>query len=240
MTLPPHWRRGSVAELIEGIDAGKNLRCEERPPTANETGIVKISAVTWGTFNPSKSKTVTPGTQLPASTRIKAGDLLISRANTLELVGATVLVEEAPINLHLSDKVLRLRAKPGWEKWLNLFLNSPEGRNESESRATGNQLSMRNIGQAAINSIAVPIPPLAEQRRIVARIEALFTRTRRARADLERVTPLSIRYTEQSRRRAFDEDAMWPTAPLDRRLPDYTPPVRFDDFLNVTACWVWY
>lgn len=239
MTLPPHWRHGSVAELIEGIDAGKNLRCEERPPEVNETGIVKISAVTWGTFDPSKSKTVAPGTQLPDSTRIKAGDLLISRANTLELVGATVLVEEAPTNLHLSDKVLRLRAKPGWEKWLNLFLNSSDGRNEIESRATGNQLSMRNIGQAAISSIAVPIPPLAEQRRIVARIETLFARTRRARADLERVTPLSVCYTEQSRRRAFDEDAMWPTAPSDRRLPDYTPPARFDELRNLPPGWRW-
>lgn len=197
MTLPFHWRRGSVAELIEGIDSGKNLRCEERPPLANETGIVKISAVTWGTFDPSKSKTVASGTQLPDSTRIRAGDLLISRANTLELVGATVLVEETPTNLHLSDKVLRLRAKAGWEKWLNLFLNSFDGRNEIESRATGNQLSMRNIGQAAIRSLAIPVPPLAEQRRIVALIEALFARTRCARADLKRIALLSAAYRQR-------------------------------------------
>ena len=191
MILPLHWRRGLVADLIDGIDSGKNLRCEERPPAPAEVGIVKISAVTWGSFDASKSKTVNSGTQLPESTRIRAGDLLISRAKTLELVGATVLAGEAPSNLHLSDKVLRLRAKSGWERWLNLFLNSAEGRIEIEARATGNQLSMRNIGQDAIRSIPLPIPPLAEQRRIVARIEALFARTRRARADLERIAPLA-------------------------------------------------
>ncbi len=194
MTLPPRWRYGSVADLIDGIDSGKNLRCEERPPASGEIGIVKISAVTWGTFDASKSKTVYSGAQLPDSTRIRAGDLLISRANTLELVGATVLVEEAPANLHLSDKILRLRANSGWERWLNLFLNSAQGRSEIETRATGNQLSMRNIGQDAIRSIPLPIPPVAEQRRIVARIEALFARTRRARADLERIAPLSDRH----------------------------------------------
>ena len=203
MSLPSHWRLGSVGELIAGIDSGKNLRCEERPPTLNEVGIVKISAVTWGTFDPSKSKTVVSDTQLPDSTRIRAGDLLMSRANTLELVGATVLVEKAPTNLHLSDKVLRLRVKPGWGKWLNIFLNSVDGRSEIESRAIGNQLSMRNIGQDAIRNIALPIPPLAEQRQIVARIEALFARTRRARADLERIAALSRRYFSAALAQAF-------------------------------------
>ncbi|MGK7865234.1 restriction endonuclease subunit S, partial [Falsiroseomonas sp. E2-1-a4] len=43
---------------------------------------------------------------------------------------------------------------------------------------------------------SIPLPPLPEQRRIVARIEALFARTRRARADLERIAPLA----EQHRR----------------------------------------
>jgi type I restriction enzyme S subunit len=239
MTLPQHWRLGSVAELINGIDSGKNLRCEERPPTSKEVGIVKISAVTWGNFDATKSKTVVSGSQLPESTRIRAGDLLMSRANTLKLVGATVLVEEAPNNLHLSDKVLRLRAKPGWEKWLNIFLNSVDGRSEIESRATGNQLSMRNIGQDAIRNIALPIPPLAEQRRIVARIEALFARTRRARADLERIAPLAKRHIEQSRRCAFDEDATWPTASLTRKFPDYTPPARFDELRDLPQGWRW-
>jgi type I restriction enzyme S subunit len=239
MTLPKHWRLGSVAELIEGIDSGKNLRCEERPPTSKEVGIVKISAVTWGTFDATKSKTVVSDTQLPDSTRIRAGDLLMSRANTLELVGATVLVEEAPTNLHLSDKVLRLRAKPGWEKWLNIFLNSVDGRSEIESRATGNQLSMRNIGQDAIRNIALPIPPLAEQRRIVARIEALFARTRRARTDLERIAPLASRYIEQRRKRAFDEDSSWGLTGDTPPLPAYTPPAHFDELRTIPTGWQW-
>lgn len=46
------------------------------------------------------------------------------------------------------------------------------------------------LTQADMRRIPIAVPPLAEQRRIVARIEALFARTRQARADLLRIAPL--------------------------------------------------
>jgi len=50
------------------------------------------------------------------------------------------------------------------------------------------------LTQADMRRIPIPLPPLAEQRRIVARIEALFARTRRARAELQRIAPLAEQY----------------------------------------------
>ncbi len=60
------------------------------------------------------------------------------------------------------------------------------------------------IGLSALRRYRITVPPLPEQRRIVARIEALFARTRRARADLERIAPLSGAYTEAMLARAFE------------------------------------
>jgi len=95
------WSYVSAGTVIENIVAGKNLRCEERPPNEDEKGVLKVSAVTWGNFDPLAAKTL-PKSFVPApQTRVQAGDFLISRANTLELVGA-------PPNLFLSDKILRL------------------------------------------------------------------------------------------------------------------------------------
>ena len=65
-----------VGELVEKIVSGKNLRCEERPPSLDEKGVVKVSAVTWGKFDPLASKTLPATFEPPEKSRIRNGDLL--------------------------------------------------------------------------------------------------------------------------------------------------------------------
>ena len=60
------------------------------------------------------------------------------------------------------------------------------------------------LTQADMRRIPILLPPLAEQRRIVARIEALFARTRQARDDLLRIAPLAARYKQESHRKLLD------------------------------------
>ncbi len=172
-----------VSDLITDVVGGKNLRCVERPPEPHERGVVKVSAVTWGEFNPLASKTLPTSFEPPEKTRIRSGDFLISRANTLELVAAVVIVKETPGNLYLSDKVLRLELPDEDKPWLLWFLRSPAGRSAIESRATGNQLSMRNLSQSGLRSIEMPWPIQSERAEIVRRIESAFSWLDRMAAD---------------------------------------------------------
>lgn len=160
--LPEGWVWASVGQLVSKIEAGKNVRCDERPPGLGEAGIVKISAVTWDEFNENESKTILSSTQINSSYVINSGDLLISRANTLELVGASVVVKRISKKLQISDKVLRLRCVFPLEHWVNYCLRSLIGRAQIEKLATGAQMSMRNISQKNLERIAVPLPPLLE------------------------------------------------------------------------------
>jgi type I restriction enzyme S subunit len=160
--LPTGWVWASLGQLIASIEAGKNYRCDERPPRDAEHGIVKISAVTWDEFNEDESKTIIRPDHVTDRYRIRVGDLLISRANTLELVGASVVVSKISKRLQLSDKVLRLRCVIPIEHWLNSVLKSPLGRTQIERMATGAQMSMRNISQRNLARICVPLPSQAE------------------------------------------------------------------------------
>lgn len=172
--LPEGWVWASLGQLVSAIEAGKNFRCAERPPEENEVGVVKISAVTWGEFDELESKTITDLSCVDPRLQIRCGDLLISRANTLELVGASVVVGQVSRNLQLSDKVLRLRCVLPVERWVNFVLRSPLGRGQIETMATGAQMSMRNISQENLHKVAIPLPPSSEMRRAVELIDQCF------------------------------------------------------------------
>lgn len=161
-----------LGELLRGIEAGKNMRCVERPPVSGEKGVVKVSAVTWGHFDTTQTKTLPNDYLPPTKARIMKGDLLISRANTLELVGAAVIVDVQPDNIFLSDKILRLLVEEDKKTWVLWYLRSPEGRSQIESLATGNQLSMRNISQAALRQINIPLPTASIRQQRLARLTA--------------------------------------------------------------------
>ncbi|MBI1179198.1 MAG: hypothetical protein GC201_01485 [Alphaproteobacteria bacterium] len=178
--LPNGWAWATLGQLLSKIEAGKNFRCEERPPGRDEAGIVKISAVTWDTFNENESKTILNEEKISPSLNIMPGDLLISRANTIELVGASVVVDDIKKSLQISDKVLRLRSVAPIEHWINYVLKSSLGRGQIEAMATGAQMSMRNISQKNLEKIAIPLPPPEE-------IDVALAHIRRTREEGSRI-----------------------------------------------------
>ncbi|HEX5746030.1 MAG TPA: restriction endonuclease subunit S [Archangium sp.] len=192
--LPGGWSWIALGQVLEGIEAGKSFKCDERPPQDGEVGVVKVSAVTWGEFDESEAKTCTDPDRIEPRFFIQPGDFLFSRANTINLVGTCVIVRSVSGRLMLSDKILRLRFSGIEPKWILYALRTEQGRREIERLATGNQESMRNIGQDRIRQIRVPLAPLEEQKRIVSEIEKQLTDLEAGVAALKRVQANLKRY----------------------------------------------
>jgi type I restriction enzyme S subunit len=224
-SLPDSWAISTVAKIVSKVEAGKNIRCEERPPNAEEVGIVKISSVTWGEFDENESKTlIERGLFLPER-QINRGDLLISRANTIDLVGACVIVGTVRRTLMLSDKILRLCVTDSDLKvWLLFWLRSRLGRFQIENAATGNQLSMRNISQENLKRLVIAVPPRREQREIVRRVEILFKLADKIEKRVESATKRADRLTQSVLAKAFRGELVPNEAELARREGrDYEP-----------------
>lgn len=167
-------KRIPLGNLINGIETGKSLQTTELIAKESELGILKVSAISWNKFQPNEAKAIDSSYNPSDKHRIKKGDLIISRANTIELVGAVVLVEKDYPNRLLSDKTLRLLVDTGQvlPEFILHILKLPEARNHIESNATGTSDSMRNISQDTICSIPIPFVSKSEQRKIVELLES--------------------------------------------------------------------
>lgn len=174
--LPEGWVWASVDCLLSDIETGKSFKCIEQPPTADEIGVVKVSAVSWGEYDELESKTCTNELRVNPALMVKAGDFLFSRANTVELVGACVIAKTVSLKVMLSDKILRLAlVQDDLQPWLLYLLRSKIGRRQIELLATGNQESMKNIGQERLRSIAIPLGPKDEIRHAITLVQQELT-----------------------------------------------------------------
>lgn len=179
--------RISLGDLLIGIEAGKSFQTSERLANSNEMGVLKVSAVSWNEFLPLEAKAIENNYKPDERHRVKKGDLLISRANTLELVGAVVLVpEDYPMRL-LSDKTLRLvvNAEKILSDYLLAVLKLPEAREHIEKNATGTSNSMRNISQKTICATPIPLMTIEEQRRMADFFKAFFQETQKTQKILK-------------------------------------------------------
>jgi Type I restriction modification DNA specificity domain len=183
----------TVGAVLQSIVSGKSVQTLERPAQDGEYGILKVSAVTWGEFRPQQNKAMPADYEPGECPRPMDGDILISRANTRDLVGAPVLVRGDHPQRLLSDKILKLipnRAVVDRE-YLVRALRFPAATAHFFKSAGGSSGSMTNITQGDIRSAPIPLPPLEEQRRIAAildQAETLRTQRRQALAHLDTLT----------------------------------------------------
>lgn len=186
--LDTRFSRGTLiplADLVDDISAGKSFGTSNAPAGEDDWGIIKVSAMTWGRFNPDENKAV-PSERADPRFEIREGDLLVSRANTADYVGASVLVGPVRAKLLLSDKSLRLTPKDGVNpEWLWRALQAPSARAQITALATGTKDSMRNISQAALRQILLPKVDEAVQSEALNFFAAVATSTSRLRTDID-------------------------------------------------------
>jgi type I restriction enzyme S subunit len=167
--VPHHWAVTRLKFCIRRIEQGWSPQCENRPAELDEWGVLKAGCVNGTSFDPTENKALPANVDPIPDLEIEPGDILISRANTRELLGSAALVEHIRPRLLLCDKLYRLTLDPGVidRRYLVLLLRSTFARQQMEIEATGASASMQNISQETIRNLVVPVPPLDEQIRLV-------------------------------------------------------------------------
>jgi type I restriction enzyme S subunit len=153
----------SVRELVARFEGGINLQAGSEGST--DFRILKVSAVTSGEYIESESKPTPSGYEPPQGHVVRDGDMLFSRANTKELVGATAIVRATNGRTLLPDKLWRfVWAEPVEQAFMLALFQSSHMRQALGALSSGTSASMRNISQAKLFELRLPIPSLEEQR----------------------------------------------------------------------------
>lgn len=174
--LPKSWEWTRLGDVSLASDAGRSPQCLRRRRIENEWGVLKVSAVSWGEFNPNENKALPPEKKFRPEDEVKAGDFLISRANTEELVARSVVVKTTPPNLLISDKVIRFTLSENVSRqFINIANLSEKSREYYATNASGTSSSMKNVTRYVMCKLPIPLPPLPEQHRIVAKVDQLMT-----------------------------------------------------------------
>jgi len=168
--VPAHWAVQRVKHLVTLFEQGWSPQCENFPvETPNEWGVLKVGCVNGGKFKAEENKALPSDIEPVPSLSIALGDLLISRANTRELVGSAAIAKQDYPNLMLCDKLFRLRFDESAcsSFFVACHLGTVAVRGQIELAATGASSSMVNIGQSTILELEIALPPMAEQESIV-------------------------------------------------------------------------
>ena len=179
-----------IADLVAGVSV--NSVAGDVEGEASNLAILKTSAVADGTFDPMEAKIIAPADLHRVRLTPRAETVLISRMNTIDLVGECGYVKDDIPNRFIPDRLWMTCFRAGAElsaKWLSFVLSMSATRLLLKSIAAGTSGSMKNISKSAFLNLEFRMPDLAEQSAIAtvlsdmdAELAALETRRDKTRA----------------------------------------------------------
>jgi len=134
------------------------------------------------------------------------GDILLNEGQSRELVGRPAMYRGELPGVCFTNSLVRFQASSAVDRDFALHLFRHWLKNGSFQAIAQITTNIAHLGAGRFGDMTVPLPPLNEQRRIVAKLEALQARSRRAREALDAVPPLLEKLRQSILAAAFRGD----------------------------------
>ena len=181
--LPEGWAWAALDELAWHSSYGTSAKCS---PTATGTAVLRIPNVDRGNIDTTDMKYSAEALDTESTAALKPGDMLIIRTNgSKALIGRGAIVQ-APFSAPttFASYLIRFRLmREVSQEWLGLFWQSPAARRWIEARAS-TSAGQHNVSMSVLATAPIPVPPLAEQHRIVAEADRRLSLIRVAEAQV--------------------------------------------------------
>jgi type I restriction enzyme S subunit len=208
-SLPDSWLWIELGNLVRVMDAGWSPQCENHPRSdPKKWGVLKTTAVQTLAFDCGQHKELPSKFEPRPQNEARLGDILVTRAGPKNRVGISCVVDHIEPRLMISDKLIRFRLRDGLSpSFFALTLNAGITNIAIENAKSGMAVMQMNISQDKLRAVPVPLPPLAEQHRIVAKVDALMALCGRLEASLATASVTRRRLFESLLAEALAPDA---------------------------------
>jgi type I restriction enzyme, S subunit len=215
--LPPGWEVRELREVAE-VRLGRQ-RSPSRAQGPNMRKYVRAANVTWNGVDVSDVKEMDFDDKEFGRFQLRDGDLLIVEGSgSATEVGKPAVWRGEVADCCFQNTLIRVRADSELVPWLLKHFQKDAKTGEFARASRG--IGIHHIGSKTLEKWKVSLPPLPDQRRIVARIESLQARSRRAKEALDAIPPLLERFRQSVLAAAFRGDL---TADWRRKNPDVEP-----------------
>ncbi|MET8554831.1 restriction endonuclease subunit S [Streptomyces sp. NPDC004959] len=186
-----------LRRFIRRIEQGASPQCDNTPAEVGEWGVLKLSSVKRGTFIAEENKRLPEPENVIGQYEVKSGDLLVTRANTPDLVGDVAVVRETCSHRLLPDLIYRVSLDSNLDgNYVAEVALGSRIRELVKADARGSSQSMVKLRGEDIKNWPVPVADeLAQQQLVSAMREAT-----RATAQLKSVIQRQINLLTERRR----------------------------------------
>ena len=168
--IPEGWKFVKLGEVVNSVVYGTSAKCSY--DSNQNSAILRIPNISLGYVDDSDLKYTNLSEAEKKELSLNENDLLVIRSNgSPEIVGKMVYVPKKFENYCYAGYLIRLRFTiPSIGLYIRNVSNAKSLRNQVEEplRST---VGINNINSDEIKSLVFPLPPLAEQKEIVVRIE---------------------------------------------------------------------
>jgi len=161
--LPASWRVAQLGELLSKAQYGASVK----GASSGAYPILRMTNQVNGRISSANLQYADVSSRDLENFRVQRGDILFNRTNSFELVGRTAIFDLVG-DYVFASYLIRLRTLEAVLNpfFLNAYLNARETQRRLKGIAT-RAVSQSNISASRLRTFVVPVPPIAEQRKIV-------------------------------------------------------------------------
>ena len=217
--IPERWCWSRLGDVVLFTQYGTSQKAQDG---GDGVGVLAMGNIQNGSVSLQTRKSIPRTSAELPDLLLDQFDILYNRTNSAELVGKTGIYLGEGGTRTFASYLIRLRPSLRWTnpRFLNAVMNAPVFRETQVVPLIKKQTGQANVNGSALRNMLIPLPPVAEQTRIVAMLDEIMTLCDRLEGQLAHCERVSSRFLEAVLRETLADENTTRSGPSSLTISD--------------------